>query len=302
MPMQSALPALPGSSPDPGTGPAETTAFDGLLDSAGALGHGSIEATLAVHRELLAGPQADLLGPLLVPADLAEAFRAALRPVDLGLRVLLVAASTQAGVTPLETLHAARAALIDEDRIEVVGARLPLPPLPDPEVAAQALLGALDLSVPAWVEVPAGPGALAALEVLAADGAEEVSLDLTAGDDASLARVLRRAVDLDLSFRVGEQCSNPTAGRSAPARPELGVHHDGRPGLLNLLCAVRAALNGAEEADLEQVLGEAQPQPLVSAIRRMSAADAAVTRSFLVGVQIADPPAAIDELAALGLV
>ena len=301
MPMQSALPALPGSSPDPGAGPAETTAFDGLLDAAGALGCSSIETALAVHREVLAGPHADLLGPLLLPADMAERFRAALRPADLGLRVLLVATSTADGGTPLGTLHAARAALIDEDRIEVVGARMPLPPLPDPERAAQALLAVLDLSVPAWVEVPAGPGALAALEVLAVDGAEDVSIDLTGGDDDALARVLRRAVDLGLSFRVGDGSAGSTAGRDPQGGRAIGVHRGPGPGLLNLLCAVRAALNGAGEADLEQVLAEAQPQPLVSAIRRMSAADAAVTRSFLAGVQIADPPAAIDELASLGL-
>jgi hypothetical protein len=289
MPTPFALPALPGSRPDPGTGPAEPAALDALLDDGSALAGRPIAASLAAHRELLAGPHRDLLGPLLVPAAGARQLRAALRSADLGLRVVLVTDSGAGTVDPLAALREARGALLDEDRIEVVGARLPLPPLSDPELAARALLAALDLSVPAWIEVPAGPGALSAVEVLAADGAENVCLDVSSGYDSQIALMLRRAVDLDLSFRVG------STGAS------LGVHRSGVPGVLNLLCAVRAALNGAEEGDLERVLAQTLPQPLVSAMRRMSAADAAVARAFLIGAQLADPSAAIEELATLGL-
>lgn len=292
MPMPFALPALPGSSSDPGTGPAEPAALDGLLDDASALTGTPVAEALVGHRELLAGPYRDLLGPLLIPADKAQELRDALRTADLGLRVLLVADTAGGTVDPLDTLRTARGVLLDEDRIEVIGARLPLPRLADPELAARALLAALDLSVPAWVEVPAGPGALGAVEVLAADGAENVCLDLSSGVDSEIALVLRRAVDLDLSFRVG------SAGGG------LGVHRGGVPGVpgvLNLICAVRAALNGAEEDDLERVLGQTMPEPLTSALRRMSAADAAVARAFMIGAQTADPAAAIDDLVALGL-
>jgi hypothetical protein len=292
MPTPFALPALPGSSPDPGTGPAEPAALDGLLDDASALTGTPMAVALAFHRALVAGPHRDLLGPLLVPADRAQQFRDALQAEDLGLRVLLVADSAGGTVDPLATLREARGVLLDEDRIEVIGARLPLPPPADPELGARSLLAALDLSTPAWIVVPAGPGALAALEVLAADGAENVYLDLSSGDDSAIALALRRAVDVDLSFRVGASGAG------------LGVHRtgvSGIPGLLNLLCAVRAALNGAEEADLERVLQETAPPPLVSAMRRMSAADAAVARAFLIGAQTADPLTATDELAALGL-
>lgn len=289
MPTPFALPALPGSSPDPGTGAAEPAALDGLLDDAGALAGRPMAVALAAHRELIAGPHRDLLGPLLVPADSVQELRDALQTADHGLRVLLVAAAAGGTVDPLTTLREARGVLFDEDRVEVIGARLPLPPLADPELAARALLAALDLSVPAWIEVPAGPGALAAVEVLAADGAENICLDLSSGDDSEIALVLRRAVDLDLSFRVG------SAGTG------IEVHRSGVPGVLNLLCAVRAALNGAEEEDLERVLAQTLPEPLVSALRRMSAADAAVARAFLIGAQTPDPLAAIDELASLGL-
>jgi hypothetical protein len=288
MPTPFALPALPGSSPDPGTGPAEPAALDGLLDDAGALTATPVTVALGRHRELLAGPHRDLLGPMLIPAREAGPLREALGSGDLGLRVLLVADAPD-GKDPLAALRTARGTLLDEDRIEVVGVRLPLPPLADPETAARALLAALDLSVPAWVEVPAGLGALAALEVLAADGAENVSLDLSSARDEQTAVVLRRAVDLDLSFRIGS------------AKVGVGVHRGAVPGLLNLLCAVRAALNGAEVSDLERVLEQARPQPLVSAVRRMSGADAAVARAFLIGAQTPDPLTAIEDLAALGL-
>ena len=174
-----ALPALPGSSPVAGSGPAEPGVLDGLLDGGAALAGVPIGAALAAHRELGAGPWRDLLGPLLVPARDAERLQAALATGDLGLPVLLVADSAGGTRDPLESLRAARSVLLDDDRVELIGARLPLPPIADPTLAARALLAALDLSVPAWVQVRPGPGAAAVLEELAADGAENLCLDLT---------------------------------------------------------------------------------------------------------------------------
>src|SRR5664279_3652631 len=108
MPTPFALPALPGSSSDPGTGPAEPAALDGLLDDASALTGTAVAEALAGHRELLAGPHRDLLGPLLIPADKAQELRDALRTADLGLRVLLVADTAGGTVDPLDTLRTAR--------------------------------------------------------------------------------------------------------------------------------------------------------------------------------------------------
>jgi hypothetical protein len=302
-----ALPALPGSSHLAGSGAAEPGVLDGLLDDGSAPAGVPIEASLSTHRTLLDGPHRDLLGPLVVPARDAAGLRDALTSSDMGLKILLDAGSarSQAGSVaapppgdPLDALRDARTALLDEDRVEVVGARLPLPPIDDPARAATALLAALDISVPAWITVPAGPQAAGALEILARDGAESITLDPGTGTGAELAGLLRRAVDLDLTFRA----TVPATAAAHGGRSGAGLVGDGHaPGALNLLCAVRAALNGAEEPDLERILAEQQPDPLLSAIRRMSPADGAVARAFLVGVSVPDAAAAVAELDGFGL-
>src|SRR5437763_12862994 len=111
-----ALPGLPGSTAEPGQGPAETAVLDGLLDDESPLSVPLPEA-LAAHRELLAGDERDLLGALVVPAGAAAELSELLSSADLGLRVLLAGD----GPTALDDLLAARTALIDEDRVEVVG-------------------------------------------------------------------------------------------------------------------------------------------------------------------------------------
>jgi len=49
------------------------------------------------------------------------------------------------------------------------------------------------------------------------------------------------------------------------------------------------------------VIGEPRPEPLASAARRMSDADAAVVRAFLGSVACGSVSVAVDELRALGL-
>jgi hypothetical protein len=65
---------------------------------------------------------------------------------------------------------------------------------------------------------------------------------------------------------------------------------------------VRAALNGADAPEIAAVLAEQRVAPLASALRRMSDADAAVTRAFLDAVVVPDAEKTARELAALGLV
>src|SRR4051794_2556201 len=140
--MSSPLPALPGASIDPGSGPIEPGILDGLLDDGSILAGAGVESALAAQRRLRAGPHRELLGALLVPVAAAEQLRAALGPVDLGLPVLLVTDGLDRSTDPLVALRAARSVLLDEDRIELIGARLPLPPIDDAALAARALLAA----------------------------------------------------------------------------------------------------------------------------------------------------------------
>ena len=211
---------------------------------------------------------------MLIPGPGAAELAGALSDGDLGLRVALVG-----GPGPdTGALRLARAAL-EGTRAEVVGIYLPLPP-GEPQAAARTVLEELEASVPVWLELPNRPGWPAALDVLATDGAECASLRLDGpegfGAEPDLAAVLRLAIDRDVTFAV-------TAAALPAVRVDDQVTGVARHGLLNVLCAVRAALNGAEEEEMVPVLAERDPAPLCSALRRMSDADAAVTRAFLRG-------------------
>jgi hypothetical protein len=272
---------LPGSSMDPGTGPVVIALLDGLLDDA---------ATLTAHRAHRSSWYADLIGPLLVPAAEVDRLVAGLDRSDHA-RPIILTAGNAPGVpagAARQQVRAARDLLAEDDRVDLVGVRLAVPIGPRAEATGQ-LLHALDFSVPTWIEVPPLSGWQDVLRVVAADGAENLTLlpDGAPAEDA--AALLRTAVDLDLTFRLGGAASPAVTGSQ------------GGYGWLNVLCAVRAALNGAETPALAAVLGETGPAPLTSALRRMSEADAAVTRAFLVAVEVADPAAAVGELMRLGL-
>ena len=282
--MEGPLPGLPGASLDAGAGPVVAALVDGLLLAA---------ATVATRREHARSWFADLAGPLLVPAPATAALEQELTGADLGLRVALVAEPGPGDPAGLLGLREARNLLLDDDRVELTAVHLPLPPgaVPgDPGDAVRALLAELDFTVPTWLEVAPEPGWRAALEALAADGAERLALRLPGAGDAPghapVAAVLRAAVDLDLAMRV------TGSGTGAASTPEV----------LAVLCAVRAALNGAGEPELAAVLAERRPAPLASALRRMSDADAAVARAFADGVVVGDVAGVAAELAELGLV
>lgn len=279
------LAGLPGAQIDAGDGPVVITLVEGLLADAAALAGDPVAEALTGHRAHRAAWYGDLVGPLLVPAGAAEALAAALGDGDLGLRVALASV----GPDPVGALRRARSAL-EGGRSELVGVHLPLPDGP-PEAAARAALDALESSVPVWLEVPNRPGWQGALDVLASDGAECATIRVDGpsgfGTDADLAAVLRLAIDRDVTFAV--------------VASDLPVLRGAGPGLLNLVCAVRAALNGAEEEELVPVLAEPDPAPLCAALRRMSDADAAVARAFLATVTARVGPT-VHRLEALGLV
>jgi hypothetical protein len=276
--MEGPLAGLPGASLDPGSGPVVPALLEGLL-----LADGTVEAA----RQGARAWYADLVGPLLVPVASTAGVQEQLAPGDHGLRVVLVAEPAAGDPSGLLGLREARNRLLDDDRLELTGVHVPLR-----EGAADALLAELDLTVPAWVEVPPAAGWEAALDALAADGAEHLGLRLppdavTAGPAAeAVAALLRRAVDLDLPLRV------TGAGGGAATTVQL----------LASLGAVRAALNGADGPEIAAVLAERRPAPLAAALRRMSDADAAVARAFLDGVVVPDAGRTAGDLAALGLV
>jgi hypothetical protein len=284
--MEGPLAELPRARTDAGAGPVVPALLEGVL-----LAEGTVEAA----REGARAWYGDLVGPLLVPAASTAGVQEQLAPGDHGLRVVLVAEPAAGDPSGLLGLREARNLLLDDDRLELTDVHVPLP-----AGDAGALLAELDFTAPAWVEVRPAPGWEAALETLAADGAEHLGLRLppdaaAPGADVErdaervaerVAELVRRAVDLDLTLRV------TGAGGGAATTVQL----------LAALCAVRAALNGAEPAAIAAVLAERRTAPLAAALRRMSDADAAVARAFLDGVVVPNVAQVADDLAALGLV
>ena len=73
-------------------------------------------------------------------------------------------------------------------------------------------------------------------------------------------------------------------------------------GVLNLLCAVRAALNGADEPEVAAVLACTTDAPLASAARRLSDSDAAVVRAFLPTLTTPSVRDTVQSLESMGLI
>ena len=259
--------------------------FEGLLaDTAGP----------AAHEQHLLGDHADLVGPVVLRASALEAFRAELPSAAYGTRVHLVADASDER-DGLTGLREARNGLFDEDRVEVVGVQLALPGEADPAFAAMTLLQILDFTAPAWLQVPLVDGWEKAFDVVAEDGTERLAVDLDAPADG-LAAFLHRAAQARVAFRV---TAAPGRGVTAAVRaPDPSAP----PGLLNLLAAVRAVLDGAGAAVVVALLGATDHAPLVDVVRSSSAADAVAVRSLLHGVDTADVEAVAEDLRALGLV
>jgi hypothetical protein len=246
-------------------------------------------AAVQAHRDHRRAWYGDLLGPLRVPASAIEGFIYALEPGD-ELRVMLTADrdgesddEPGVGANPLELLRRARAQVLDNHRIELVGVELPLADflvtdpdrVPAPgafEDATRRALDWLDFSVPAWLTVEAVPSWTPAFDVLAEDAAENVGLVLPhpawTPEPTATATVLHDLVRRELPFAivggVGGLASTPEA-----------------VGLLNVLTAVRGLMTGEPVEAIATLLAERDAGPLVAAVSRLTPAEAKTVRDFL---------------------
>jgi hypothetical protein len=264
---------LPGSSTDPGDGPVVVELVEEFFDDASAA---------PVHRGHRASWYGDALASWLLRAQVAEEAAAELDLREYALPTLLSGDRQQ--------VRAARDLFADDDRIEIIGVRVPLPE--QTAAATEQLLAALDFTATTWIELTPGPGWPQVLEVLRADGAENLTLLPDGSPAEATANLVRDLIDADLTFRLG--------GDDVPVITRIGSRGP-RYGMVNVLCAVRAALNGAEVEALTAILAETGNAPLISALRRMSEADAAVTRGFLTGVEVSDLGATVQGWVGLGL-
>jgi hypothetical protein len=294
---------------------AEPALFASLLDDAAVFppGNAPLDEAVRLHHELRHGPYAALVGPLLVPAaGVATLVSVAAEP-------LRVAVIGRPGVP-----HAEVAAAVAEVRsapgLEVAGIEVGwTADWRDTWLADHTALEATPLTL----EVPRGDEQAAAIADIAADASDSLALQakFRTGateawpwpDEPELAAFVRAAIDHDLGFKltgglhhavrgtypVDGPVAGPVAGPvSGPGTGATEEQH----GLLNVVCAVRWALNGEEVEELVPLLEDRDAANLVPQVERMSAADASIVRAFFTAYGCCGVLDPIRELAALGLV
>jgi hypothetical protein len=267
--------------------------FMRLVDDAAVFppGNASLVDAVAAHREHRAAWYADLVGPLLVPAsDLPALTRlAGGTPIAAGV----------IGDVPLDRLAAALAAggpSVEVVQVEAAVAKRG----EDPQPGIERLLS-LGFGGDLYAEVPLTWGLLAALDRLAsarARGARVAAKFRTGGLAAELfptpvelAAVICACRDRELPFKL-------TAGLHHALRhtdPETGFTHHG---FLNILVATAAAVDGAEVAEVAELLAATDPVPLIEPARARRETERALWVGFG-SCSMLDP---LTDLIRLGLV
>jgi hypothetical protein len=272
--------------------PAERALFRGLVDDAAVFPPGLAPLPRAVEEHLARRAQswADLIGPLLVPAaavpELLAVHRAA--PLD----VALVARPG----TGLDMLERALDQLAGDPTLPVVGVEIGW---------SGRWAEALSWGLPVSVEVPRGPDLTFALEDIRdhTGGRSPLQAKMRTGstervpvpDATELATFVRTCVDMDLSFRLTGGLHHAVAHTTAEGESQHGF--------LNVLCATRWALaHAAEVPELETLLTERDPAPLLDILTRMSHADASVVRAFFTAYGCCGVTDPVHDLSALGLI
>lgn len=240
-----------------------------LLDDAAIFppGNAAMADAVPAHRAHVDRWYGDLLGPFVCATSrvpqLLEAVAA--RPSDgpqalAPMRVVLVADNGTLGV------EQARNLLLDDDRVELVGLEVALPQDGDPATFAHHVLDALAFAVPAAIEIPYVPGWEAALDVLAADGAERAKFRTGGPVAAAIPAPERLAAQLSAAVE-----------RRVPFKLTAGLHHalrgteqtDGVPhhGFLNVLAATATAVGGGGVDEVVRVLSTTEPEVVLAVLR-----------------------------------
>ena len=268
--------------------------FAGLVDDASLLppSYISLPDAVAKDGEHRAAWYAGLLGPLLVPASMVGA--------DLAARELPVAlvgdVAVGAVVVAVEKLRAAGA---DVQHLEAAVARRGEDP--QPGLAGLRALAGHDAALQVYAEIPLSWGLLSALDTVAAfraDG-QRIAPKFRVGGLAAelfptpveLAAVICACRDRELPFRLAAGVRHAIRHTD----PETGFTHHG---FLNVLVASLHAVDGAEVAEVAEVLAATHPVPLVEPIRGRRES----RRPLFVGFGAVNVVEPLTELVRLGLV
>ncbi|HEU4420911.1 MAG TPA: hypothetical protein VFR67_00035 [Pilimelia sp.] len=240
--------------------------LSGLVDDAAVFPPGSatVPDAVAAHRQHRAAWYAPLVGPLLLPASALAAVPTTLAEDE----QLTVGVIGDTGIDDLTAALAAADPRLAIAQVEIAVAKRG----EDPQPGLRRLVTLLDTrpGLCGYAEIPLTWGLLSALDTVADARADvlDIAPKFRTGGLAAelfptpveLAAVICACRDRRLPFKL-------TAGLHHAVRhtdPETGFHHHG---FLNVLVATAAAADGAEVADVAEVLASTDALPLVEAGR-----------------------------------
>jgi len=272
--------------------PAERALFHALFDDAAIFPPGLAPLPLAFtdHVARQSSSYADLVGPLLLPASAVEELLhlQRLHPVD-------VALIGRPG-TDLTLVGDARSRLDEDPDVTLAGVEIGWSP-----DWHRALSWGTSLSI----EVPRGSEQELALSDIqdCPNGPNPVQAkfrtastpDSPVPTPTELASFIRACVDHDLGFKLTGGLHHAISHTTDEGEDQFGF--------LNVIAAIRwAVAHGAEVPEMESLLSQRDPVPILDIITRMSEADASVVRAFFTAYGCCEVMDPIGDLAALGLI
>ncbi|HEX7537803.1 MAG TPA: hypothetical protein VF391_12470 [Dermatophilaceae bacterium] len=272
---------------------AERALFRGLFDDAAVFppGLSPLPQAVAEHVARQSSSHADLVGPLLLPASAIEDL------LRLGGRPQVEVALIARPGTNLGLVAEALSGLQGRPDVTVTGVEIGWSPEWEQALGWNRSL----LSV----EVPRGPGqerAFSELQPYAA-GPHPVQAKFRTGatpeapapTPTELATFLRAAVDHGLGFKLTGGLHHAISQTTAEGQDQIGF--------LNVIAATRWALaHGADVPEMETLLSQCDPVPILDIITRMSGTDASVLRAFFTAYGCCGVMDPIGDLASLGLI
>lgn len=272
--------------------PAERTLFQALFDDAAVFPPGLSPLPRAVrdHVARQSSSYADLVGPLLLPANAIEEFIDLQRPPQVNVVVI-----GRPG-TDLLLVGEALSRLDADPGVTPTGVEIAWSPDWHHALGWDARLS---------IEVPRGGGLEDALGDIQehAHHPGQVQAKFRTGSTperpvptpTELATFIRACVDHDLGFKLTGGLHHAVSLTTDEGEDQFGF--------LNIIAATRWALaHGAEIPEMDSLLSVRDPVPILDIITRMSQADASVLRAFFTAYgccAVLDP---IGDLATLALI
>ena len=265
----------------------------GLVDDAAVFppGNARVRDAVSAHRRHQGAAYGFVVGPFLAPVSRMGELLDALDsdPTTDPLDLVLVAD------TGLVEAAEARAILLDDHRVSLVGLEVALPSDGPLGESATLTLESLDFALPAAIEVPRAPGWRDAIDVVALDGAERLKFRTGGASPGAyptedeLAERIVAAVRAGAAFKL-------TAGLHHPMRhtdPDTGFEEHG---FLNALAATARAIAGDDDASVATVLGERRAEPLLAILAESDPRAVRARFTSFGSCSIDDPVAALRRL------